>query len=125
MILKTAPRLLAIAIARQDWNLLAITLDLAVLPLSLLGMLVVGFFGFSLLFYAIFGSSFTVLAISSVSLLTFTTATLLAWIKCGRDVVPPSALALIPSYAFGKLNLYRQFIFGKIDSRWTRTDRTK
>jgi cellulose synthase/poly-beta-1,6-N-acetylglucosamine synthase-like glycosyltransferase len=123
-ILKTAPRLLTIAIMRRDWNLLAIALDLAVPPLSLLGMLVLGIFGFSLL-YAISGYSSAALVISTASLLAFTIATLLAWLKCGRDVVPPSALLLIPSYAFRKLKLYRQFIFGKIDSQWIRTDRTK
>jgi hypothetical protein len=109
---------------QRDWNLLAIALDLAVPPLSLLGMLVLGIFGFSLL-YAISGYSSAALVISTASLLAFTIATLLAWLKCGRDVVPPSALLLIPSYAFRKLKLYRQFIFGKIDSQWIRTDRTK
>jgi cellulose synthase/poly-beta-1,6-N-acetylglucosamine synthase-like glycosyltransferase len=123
-LLKTAPRLLTIAIARRDWNLLAIALDLAVPPLSLLAMLVLGIFGFSLL-HAISGHSSTAFAISTVSLLALTMATLLAWLTCGRDVVPPSALLKIPSYAFRKLKLYRQFVFGKIDSQWTRTDRTK
>jgi len=123
-ILKTAPRLLTTAIARRDWDLLAIVLDLAVPPLSLLGLLVLGIFGFSLL-YAISGYSSAAFVISTASLLAFAIATLLAWLKCGRDVVPPSALLLIPSYAFRKLKLYRQFIFGKLDSEWTRTDRTK
>jgi cellulose synthase/poly-beta-1,6-N-acetylglucosamine synthase-like glycosyltransferase len=123
-ILRTSPSLLATAIARRDWNLLAIVLDLAVPPLSLLGMLVLGVFGFSLL-SAVSGNSFAAFAISSASLVAFAIATLLAWIKCGRDVVPPSALLLIPSYAFRKVSLYRQFILGKVDSQWTRTDRTK
>jgi cellulose synthase/poly-beta-1,6-N-acetylglucosamine synthase-like glycosyltransferase len=124
LILNSAPRLLAIALMRRDWNLLAITLDLAVPPLSLLGMLVFGMFGLSLV-YAATGYSATALAISTVSLLAFSIATLLAWLKCGRDLVPPSALLQIPSYAFRKINLYRQFISGKADSQWTRTDRTK
>jgi cellulose synthase/poly-beta-1,6-N-acetylglucosamine synthase-like glycosyltransferase len=123
-LLKTAPRLLVIAIARRDWNLLAIALDLAVPPLSLLAMLVLGIFGFSLL-HAISGHSSAAFAISTVSLLALVMATLFAWLKCGRDVVPPSALLQIPSYAFRKLKLYSQFAFGKIDSQWTRTDRTK
>jgi cellulose synthase/poly-beta-1,6-N-acetylglucosamine synthase-like glycosyltransferase len=124
LILKAAPRLLVNAITRRDWNLLAITLDLAVPPLSLLGMLVLGTFVLALL-EARFGTSFGALAISSASLLAFTIATVLAWLKCGRDVVPLGALLLIPSYAFKKANLYCQFIFGKIDSDWIRTDRTK
>jgi cellulose synthase/poly-beta-1,6-N-acetylglucosamine synthase-like glycosyltransferase len=124
MILKTAPRLFAIAIARRDRDLLAITLDLAVPPLSLLAMLLLGTFGLSLL-YAIVGYSAAPLAVSTVSLSIFATATLLAWLKCGRDVVPPRALLLVPSYALRKLTLYRHFVFGKIDSEWTRTDRIK
>jgi cellulose synthase/poly-beta-1,6-N-acetylglucosamine synthase-like glycosyltransferase len=123
-ILKTAPRLLALAIARRDRDLLAIALDLAVPPLSLLGMLVLGVFGLSLM-YVIFGHSFAALAISAGSLVALTIATLLAWLKCGRDVVPPSALLLIPSYALRKLKLYFQFMFGKFETQWTRTDRTK
>lgn len=124
MIFKTAPRLLATAIARRDRNLLAVALDLAVPPLSLLGMLVLGIFGLSL-WSAISGYASAALAIATTSLLAFAFATLLAWLKCGRDVVPPGALLLIPSYAFRKLRLYRQFFSGKIDSKWIRTDRTK
>ena len=124
MILKTAPHLLAIAISRRDRDLLALTLDLAVPPLSLLGMLVFGTFGLSLL-NAILSDSITALAISTTSLLAFTVASLLAWLKCGRDVVPASAFLLIPSYVFRKLKLYRQFVLGRVDSGWNRTDRTK
>lgn len=124
MIFKTAPRLLAIAFARRDWNLLAIALDLAVPPLSLLAMLVLGIFGLAL-WPAISGHSFVPLAIGTTGLIAFAIATFLAWLKCGRDVLPPSALLLIPSYAFRKLTLYRQFFSGKIDSKWIRTDRTK
>jgi cellulose synthase/poly-beta-1,6-N-acetylglucosamine synthase-like glycosyltransferase len=124
LVLSSSPRLLAISIARRDWNLLAITLDLAIPPLSLLGMLVVVIFGLSLL-WAIAGYSFVALAVSTASLLAFTIAALIAWLKCGRDVVPPKALLRIPSYAFRKFTLYSQFLFGKFDSEWTRTDRTK
>ncbi len=123
-ILRNAPRLMAIAIWRRDWSLLAITLDLAVPPLSLLGSLVLGTFGFSLM-CAIFSHSLMALAVSTASLLTFTLAGFLAWLKCGRDVLPASALLLVPSYAFRKLSIYGQFLSGKIDSQWTRTDRTK
>jgi len=124
MIFKTAPRLFAIAFIRRDWDLLAVTLDLAVPPLSLLGILVLGIFGASLL-YTIIGYSSVALVISTASLLAFAIATLVAWLKCGRDVVPPSALLLIPSYAFRKIKLYHRFVFGKIDSEWDRTDRNK
>jgi cellulose synthase/poly-beta-1,6-N-acetylglucosamine synthase-like glycosyltransferase len=123
-IVRFAPRLLTTAIARRDWNLLAITLDLSVPPLSLLGMLVLGVFGLSLSF-AMTGGSFTAFYVSTACIFAFVTAIFLSWLKCGRDAVPPRALLLIPYYAVRKLSLYRQLAFGKIDSRWTRTDRTK
>lgn len=124
MIIKNTPRMLAIAVARRDWNILAVALDLAVPPLSLLGMLVFGVFGLSLL-WAIVGYSVVALAASTTGLLAFTTGTLLAWFKCGRDVVPTRALLSIPSYALRKVTLYCQFILGRFVSEWTRTDRTK
>ena len=102
----------------------AITLDLAVPPLSLLAMLVLGTFVLSFV-GASFGASLAALAVSTASLFAFAIATVLAWFKCGRDAVPLGALLLIPSYAFKKVNLYCQFIFGKIDNEWTRTDRNK
>jgi len=124
LILKAAPRLFAIAIARRNWDLLAVTLDLAVPPLSLLAMMALGTSGFSLMF-AIFGHSSTALVISAASLSCLAIATLLAWLKCGRDVVPPAALLLIPSYAFRKFRLYRSYFSGRMDSQWTRTDRSR
>jgi cellulose synthase/poly-beta-1,6-N-acetylglucosamine synthase-like glycosyltransferase len=124
MILKTAPYLLVDSVRRRNWNLFAITLDLLVPPLSLLGILVLGTFCLSLL-TASFSGAYGALAISTASLLIFLITTTLAWLKCGRDIVPVSALILIPLYAFRKINLYRQFIFGKTESEWTRTDRTK
>jgi cellulose synthase/poly-beta-1,6-N-acetylglucosamine synthase-like glycosyltransferase len=123
-IVKTAPRLLTIAIAHGDWDLLAIALDVLVPPLSLLAILVLGIFGFSFI-YTVAGNSPVALAINTASLLFYAIATLLAWLKCGRDVISPGVLLLLPVYAFRKLKLYRQFIFGKIDSQWIRTDRTK
>ena len=124
MILNTAVPLLAIAIARRDRNLLAITLDLAVPPLSLLAALVLAIFPLSL-WSAAAGHSLAALALSTTSLAALTIATLLAWLRCGRDVVPASALPQIPSYAFRKLRLYGQLLLGKTDSKWIRTERTK
>jgi cellulose synthase/poly-beta-1,6-N-acetylglucosamine synthase-like glycosyltransferase len=124
MIFRVAPRLLANAIRRRNLDLFVMTLDMAVPPLSLLGMLVVGIFGLSVV-GAGFGASLAALAISAVTLSVFSIATIMAWFRCGRDVVPVGALLLVPSYAFGKINLYRQFVFGKLDSGWTRTDRRK
>jgi cellulose synthase/poly-beta-1,6-N-acetylglucosamine synthase-like glycosyltransferase len=124
MIFKAVPRLLVNAVTRWNVDLFIITLDVAVPPLSLLCMLVLGIFGLSLL-AVILGVSSSALIISTASLLGLLVATFLAWLTCGRDVVPIGALLLIPSYAFRKVSLYRRFIFKKTSSEWTRTDRTK
>jgi hypothetical protein len=103
---------------------MALTLDLMVPPLSLLVMLVGGmlalttsvvFLGFSAAAFYVSGTSFFVLV----------AAAFLAWTKCGRDVLPPSALLLVARYVLGKLGLYRQIASGRTDTQWIRTDRTK
>jgi cellulose synthase/poly-beta-1,6-N-acetylglucosamine synthase-like glycosyltransferase len=123
LIFKAAPRLFAIAVARGDLNLLALTLDLIVPPLSLMAMLLLGTLGIALL-DAIFGPSINATITSAASLTAFAVATLLAWFRCGRDVVPIRSLPLIPYYVFRKLRLYLLIFLRQSDTRWTRTDRT-
>jgi cellulose synthase/poly-beta-1,6-N-acetylglucosamine synthase-like glycosyltransferase len=124
MILTTFPRLFRKAIAHRDWKLLALTLDLAVPPLSLLAILVTGMFAVAAL-YAILGFSSLVLAMSAATLTAFVLAAFLAWQKCGRDLVPVSAVLSIALYIFGKVGLYRVKLLNKTDAQWIRTDRTK
>jgi cellulose synthase/poly-beta-1,6-N-acetylglucosamine synthase-like glycosyltransferase len=112
------------AIARRNWGSLALTLDLAVPPLSLLGILAVGMFLVTGL-AALFGISSAALVISAVSVVAFFLAAFLAWLKCGRNVLPPGALLSVAPYALGKLGLYLSVLSNKMDARWIRTDRTK
>jgi cellulose synthase/poly-beta-1,6-N-acetylglucosamine synthase-like glycosyltransferase len=123
-ILNSAPRLLWRAIARRNWALLALTLDLAVPPLSLLGLLVAGMIVIAGL-AALFGYSHVPLAISAVNALAFMFATFLAWLKYGREVLPSTALISIARYSLGKFGLYLRVLSNKMDARWIRTDRTK
>jgi cellulose synthase/poly-beta-1,6-N-acetylglucosamine synthase-like glycosyltransferase len=124
LIFKLAPRLFAAAAFRRDPKLLAITLDLIVPPLSLLALLVLSTFGLSLPL-AILGHSFAAPAVAAINLVALAIATLLAWLKCGRDVVPASAIVLIPSYVLRKLRLYALLVSGRVDSKWTRTERAE
>jgi cellulose synthase/poly-beta-1,6-N-acetylglucosamine synthase-like glycosyltransferase len=121
MILTTFPRLFRKAIAHRDWDLLALTLDLAVPPLSLLALVVTGVAAIS----AVLSFSASALAASTASLLAFVSAACLAWKKCGCDLVPVSAVLSIPLYILGKLGLYRVKLFNKTVAQWIRTDRTK
>ena len=123
-ILTSAPKLICLAITLRNWELLALTLDLAVPPLSLLAifisgmLLLAGLTGF-------FSVSLTALVISVVNALAFSFAVFLAWLKYGCEFLPPRALLLIAPYALGKVGLYLRVLSNKVDTRWIRTDRTK
>ena len=124
MILKDAPRLLSLAMARRNPNLLALSLDLMVPPLSLLGILITGVFAVTAV-TAYFGYSFAAFTISTATVLGYVIGVFIAWLKCGRDVLPATAILSIAPYVIGKLGLYRQVLSGKGDMQWNRTDRTK
>jgi cellulose synthase/poly-beta-1,6-N-acetylglucosamine synthase-like glycosyltransferase len=123
-VLKIAPRFLYLAIARRNWGLLALTLDLAIPPLSLLGMLVVGMFAIAIL-ATLFNLSSATLIVSTASLVVFMVAAFLAWLKCGRHLLPAGAIFSIGFYVLGKLPLYRQILTGRKVTQWIRTDRAK
>ena len=124
MILATVPRLFCVGVARRDWKLLALTLDLAVPPLSLLVFLVVGTFAIAALFELLGFASFP-LILGTVTLMLLMLATFLAWMKCGRDLVPVGSVLSIVSYIAGKLRLYFIGLFRKKDAQWIKTDRAK
>lgn len=122
-IAKQAPRLVSLAITYRNWDLLVLTLDLMVPPLSLLVMMVAGSFVISGL-AAIAGLSSVPFAISASTLLGFVATILAAWLNCGRDILPASAIFSIAPYVLRKISLYRQIISGQADTKWRRTDRT-
>lgn len=124
LILKHAPRLFFLAIARRNWSLLVLTLDLTVPPISLLGILVSVMFLASAV-AAFFGFSLAAFEVSTATLVGYMIAVFLAWLKCGRDVLPAGAILSIVPYVFGKLGLYHEALSGKADAQWNRTDRTK
>jgi cellulose synthase/poly-beta-1,6-N-acetylglucosamine synthase-like glycosyltransferase len=123
MIVSTVPGLFLRSVADRNWKLLVLTLDLIIPPLSLLALLVLGMFSLAGL-SSLFGSSLTALMISTFNIILFGLATFVAWLKCGRDLVPISAAALeIPRYLVGKAKFYRAKLFKRTDAQWIRTDR--
>src|SRR5262249_16374549 len=122
MILKDVPRLLFLAIARRNLGLLALTLDFAVPPLSLLVMFVFAIFVLSALFLLL-GFSSMAFTISVACITIFTLAVFFAWLKCGRDVLPAGAVLSIVPYVIGKFGLYGQALTGRGEAQWNRTDR--
>ncbi len=116
------PRLIVAASELGNLGLLALALDLAVPPLSLTLVLLVGIL--SLTAAAAFcGLSSLALAIALSCSLGFGLAVLLAWLKHGRDVLPPRAVASIAPYVLRKLSLYGRILTGRATPHWVRTDR--
>ena len=112
------------AITQSNLGLLALTLDLAVPPLSLLVMLLTA----ELLVAGLatfFDLPSTALIISGVCFAALGSAVFLSWLKWGRDILPPSAVLSVASYCFSKLPLYRHILSRSAAPQWIRTDRKK
>lgn len=119
-----APRLILAAIARLNLPLLVLALDVAVPPLSLLGVLV----ALTLIVdsvAAIFGLYSAALVISFMSFAGFSAGVFFCWLKCGRDILPASAAWQVLSYVIGKFPIYRTIVSHKPNTQWIRTDRRK
>lgn len=123
-ILKSVPWLLFCAIKRGNLNLLVLTLDVAVPPLSLLGLLVVATLSLNTVAW-LFGASGTLVVIATANLVAFALAILLAWLKVGRAVLPARILMSIGPLIGKRIRLYGQMTLGKTVTSWVRTDRKK
>jgi cellulose synthase/poly-beta-1,6-N-acetylglucosamine synthase-like glycosyltransferase len=124
MIIKSVPRLLFQAISSRNLDLLALTLDLLVPPLSLLGLLTVGMFVLEFV-AAAFGLSLAAFVIASINLLMFMSAVLFAWLRFGRDILPARVLLSSGPQALNKFRIYSQILLGRTAAVWIRTDRGK
>jgi cellulose synthase/poly-beta-1,6-N-acetylglucosamine synthase-like glycosyltransferase len=124
MILKAVPWLSFNAVRHRNLELLALTLDLLVPPLSLLGLLLAGTFVLTAL-AAIFGLSLAAFAIASINLLMFAFAVLLAWLKFGRHILPVRSMASFGPQIFRKFRIHGQMLLGRTAAVWIRTDRGK
>jgi cellulose synthase/poly-beta-1,6-N-acetylglucosamine synthase-like glycosyltransferase len=124
MIATTFPRFIYKGITEGNFRLLALALDMAVPPLTLLGMLL----GLMLLvsgFGVLLGLPYSALIISAASLSAYVLAILLSWLRFGRDILPLTSILSVASYVLGKLPLYRQIVSRGDSSQWIRTDREK
>ena len=124
MILTTAPRLLWRAVTGANLPLLALTLDLAIPPLSLLISLLVGTLLIAAL--AMFsGASSAPFTMTAITFATLMVTILAAWVKFGRDILPIGSLFSVVSYMFAKFPIYYRALSLSATSHWTRTDRKK
>ena len=124
MILKTVPRFIWLALAQRNFPLLALSLDVTVPPLTLLGLMTIAAI-------AITGTAFSVgfsslpLIVSSCSFAGFVIGVFLSWVRFGRDVLPANAFLSVARFILAKASLYYRIISRSAPMQWTRTDREK
>jgi cellulose synthase/poly-beta-1,6-N-acetylglucosamine synthase-like glycosyltransferase len=118
----TVPGLLWTGLRRRNLALLALTLDMAVPPLSALGILVTAML-FIAGIAAMLGLSFLSLITSATVMLCFVIAVAISWYKVGRDILPLHSLLLIPVYVIWKIPIYLRILSGRMAAQWIRTER--
>ena len=110
------------ALRRRNWDLVVLSLDAAVPPLVLLGLLIVATFVLGVL-DVLGGGPVGPLILGSAALILFGSGILLAWRERGRDLLPPTALASLIPYIGSKFGVYARAFSS--DKKWVRTDRAK
>jgi cellulose synthase/poly-beta-1,6-N-acetylglucosamine synthase-like glycosyltransferase len=118
------PRALVKSIRSRDKNLLVLTLDAAVPPLSLLSMIVLLFFGLGVVSWQI-GMGSAAFLVSLGNLAGLTCVTTACWITAGRDLLPLKSIFLIVASTLMKIPLYYRILFRRNGYTWIRTDRRK
>jgi cellulose synthase/poly-beta-1,6-N-acetylglucosamine synthase-like glycosyltransferase len=124
MIVAAVPRLLYRSIVSRNLDLLILTLDLSVPPLSLLGLFVVATFLLSCLI-VLLGASNAAMVIATADLAAFALAVLFAWLKFARHVLSARAFLAAGPWIVRKIKLYVRMLLGRKAAHWIRTDRGK
>ncbi len=120
-ILSEAPRLLKAALLKADKSLLAMALDLAVPPLSVLALLITGLCFISLV-VAASTEQWDIFLGPALLLMVFAVAVLAAWYGFARQIVSFKTLGSIPYYMIQKIPLYLGFLFNR-QQGWVKTKR--
>jgi hypothetical protein len=112
---------MAQALRHRRVDLLLLALDLAIPPLSLLGMGTMAFWLVTAITW-FFGVSAIPLIVASSALLAIGSAVLAGWAVHCRQVIPARTLLLAPLYAAWKIPLYAAFLWRR-QQQWVRTAR--
>jgi cellulose synthase/poly-beta-1,6-N-acetylglucosamine synthase-like glycosyltransferase len=124
IILGMVPGLLCRAIVCRNWSLLALALDSAVPPLTLLGSMVFTSLVISIISKLLDYSTMAFI-VSSGTLLAFVIAIVIAWWRYGYDLLPPRKIGSVASYVIGKFPLYCRLLTHGSHGQWVRTQRDK
>ena len=122
MIVNSAATLVILGIVRRDWHLLAMALDLTILPLTLLTLSIFIMLLISLCL-AMTGFNSVIVWLNGASLIILVAAVLLAWLECGKEILPLHEIPKIVSYVLWKCKLYMKILGRKDKVEWIRTER--
>ncbi len=120
-ILAETPALLKAALQRRDPDLLAMALDLAVPPLSVLGLCLPLMLGITIVSSLLTGNMLPVWIMASLNGM-FIASVISAWYRFGRGILSFRALCGAPFYILRKIPLYAAFLT-KRQQDWVKTDR--
>ena len=123
VIISSLPRLLKSGIKNRRIDIVALALDLAVPPLTMVVMFLFLVFGLELFLVSTGLTSFsnkTIVISVSVALLLITI--MIAWLKEGRKIIPFIYLFLVPLYILRKIPIYIKFFIDR-QKAWVRTGR--
>ena len=121
-VVELVPAAIVESVRARNLPLMALAIDMALPPLSLLVIAIV----FSQILGGIalmLGAPSTVVIIPTLSALLLAIGVAIGWSVIGRDVLPLRELARLPLHVVEKASLYRMIASGKSTSAWIRTDR--
>jgi cellulose synthase/poly-beta-1,6-N-acetylglucosamine synthase-like glycosyltransferase len=122
MILAEMPELFLNGVIKRDINLIAMALDLAVPPLALLVVFVLGYLGFISILFFIFEIGLLGFAFTLLAFIVLIMSIAIAWLGWGKNIISLSSMLYIPIYIIQKVPYYFKFIF-KRQKTWNKTDR--
>jgi cellulose synthase/poly-beta-1,6-N-acetylglucosamine synthase-like glycosyltransferase len=120
-LLTQAPRLFLAGLFQLRPRLIALAIELAIPPLSLLMVAQILLLTVCAIWW-LTGGSVIPAAILSVGGIVAATTVLLAWWKFGRRLISPKILFLLPVYVLWKIPIYLKLILAP-ERRWVRTER--
>lgn len=122
MILTEMPRLLLNGFVKRDINLVAMAFDLAIPPLALFVVFVLGYLGLTGILFFIYEVGFLAFSFTFIALVVLMIAIAVAWLGWGKNIISLRSLLYIPIYIIQKLPHYFKFVF-KRQKTWNKTDR--
>lgn len=120
-LLAEAPGLLRLGFKRRDLAVIAMALDLAVPPLTVLALVLSLLLGFGIV-GAWFAGPSLAFWLPLILCGTFAAAVITAWLRFGRDLLSWRGLCAVPWYMLRKIPLYAGFLFNR-QQGWVKTER--